>query len=114
MTKVGEGGQFPQQDVQAYQKNLQDNITRFQDALNGYQVASNDGERTHLETLMTQSMDLIQTNVREIKRAGIQKQGEVVESDYERYRQSSSSENLTALEQDLSTLKEYSQLPPTS
>ena len=60
---------------------------------------------------MTQTMDLIQSDIREIKRAGLAKQGETVGSDYERYRGATTSDNLTALQQDLSTLKEYSQLP---
>ena len=111
MSQIGDGGSVSQSDMQAYQKNLQDDIARFQNALAGYQVASNGDEKTRLESLMTQNMDLIQSNIREIKRSGIQKQGQIVQSDYEHYRQTPSGDNLTALQQDLSTLKEYSQLP---
>ncbi len=60
---------------------------------------------------MTQNMDLIQSNIREIKRSGIDKQGQIVASDYERYRGAPTSDNLTTLKQDLGTLKEYSKLP---
>ena len=111
MTKIGEGGQAPEQNVQAYQQDLQNGIARFQNALDGYQVASNNDERTRLQTLMTQNMDLIQSSIREIKRSGIEKQGQIVEGDYEKYRGMPTNDNLTALQQDLGTLKEYSQLP---
>lgn len=111
MTKVGDGGSVPQQGPQAYQKDLQNNIARFQNALDSYQIASNNDEKSRLESIMTQTMDLIQSDIREIKRSGLAKQGETVGGDYERYRGSTTSDNLTALQQDLSTLKEYSQLP---
>lgn len=111
MTKVGEGGQPAKPAESQYQTALQGNIVKFQNALASRDAAQTDEERAHLDEIMKQQMSLIQANVREIKRAGIQKQGEVVASDYERFANNPNPQNKTALQQDISTLKEYSLLP---
>ena len=105
MTKIGEGGMPARPTEEMYHKQLQDNITRFENALSGYQVTNDSQEVEHLKTLMNQEMELIRSNVNEIKRLGIQKQGEIVESDYQHYRSDPTPAHLSALQQDLSTLK---------
>jgi hypothetical protein len=57
---------------------------------------------------------LSRSSINEIKRSGIHKQGEIVISDYEHYRSNPSRQNLTALEQDIYTLKEYNFSPSQS
>ena len=111
MTKIGEGEMPSRPTEEMAHKKLQENITRFENALSGYQVRKDSKEAEHLSTLMNQQMELINSNVNEIKRLGIHKQKEIVASDYQRYKDNSSPENLNALLQDLSTLKEYNYLP---
>jgi hypothetical protein len=107
MTKIGEANSHPQPTEQMYNKNLQDSIIHFENALNGYQVSKNSEETEHLRAMMRDQMELIRSSVNEIKLLGMHKQGEVVHSDYERYMNNSSQSNLIALQQDLSTLKQY-------
>lgn len=111
MTKIGEGNPGPQPSDQIYHKQLQDGIIRFENALSGYQVAKNPEEIEHLQAIMNQQMGLIRNAVQEIKRLGINKEGQRVQSDYEHYRADPSKENLTALQQDLSTLQDYNYTP---
>ena len=111
MTKVGEGDMHPQSSQEVYHKQLQENISRFENALGSYQIASDNQEIIQLRSLMEQQMDLIRVNIREIKRLGIHKQGEIVEHDFQRYNTNPTKENFTALQQDLSTLKEYNFKP---
>jgi hypothetical protein len=107
MTKIGEG-EMPQEASQAqYHKQLQDSIIRFEFALQSYQKSKDPEEIKHLDSVMSQQMELIRSSITEIKRSGIHKQGEAVLSDYDHYRNDPSSQNLTALQQDIYTLKEY-------
>ena len=111
MTKVGEGGGPHEVSQTTYHKQLQDSIIRFEFALQGYQKAKDPGESAHLESIMNQQMALIRSSIDEIKRLGIHKQGEAVITDYEHYRNNPSPQNLTALQQDIYTLKEYNFSP---
>ena len=111
MTKIGEGEMPSRPTEEMAHKKLQENITRFENALSGYQVRKDSKEAEHLSTLMNQQMELINSNVNEIKRLGIHKQGDVVFSDYQHYRNDPTSANLTILQQDLTTLKEYNYKP---
>ncbi len=111
MTKVGEKGEPHEASQLTYHKQLQDSIIRFQFALQQYQKPKNSDESQHLETVMGQQMELIRSAIGDIKRLGIHKQGEIVLSDYEHYRNDPSPQNLTALQQDLYTLKEYNFSP---
>lgn len=107
MTKIGEGGIHPEQSDKVIHQHLQEQILRFENALNSSKIAKNPEELEHLNALMKNQMDLIRSSVREIKRMGIQKQGEVVLGDYQRYAKEPTPEHFTALQQDLSTLKEF-------
>jgi hypothetical protein len=107
MTKIGEGGSIPQPSGEVYHKSLQEGISKFENALIGYQIPKNPEEGHRLRSIMDQQMELIQSSINEIKRLGIHKQGDVVKSDYNHYMTDPSEQNLTALQQDLATLKEY-------
>lgn len=110
MTKVGEGKELPKQPaVDPYHKELEHNAARFLNALESYQNASSD-ERIHLKAVMDQSLALIRASVQEIKQKGIYKQEVKVEKDYQSYINANSSENLSALEEDLSTLRDLNKL----
>ena len=111
MTKIGEGNPSSRPTEEMYHKQLQDNITRFENALSGYQISNDPQETEHLKAMMSQQMELIRSAVNEIKRLGIHKQGDVVFSDYQHYRNDPTSANLTILQQDLTTLKEYNYKP---
>lgn len=110
MTKIGEGGSASLPTEQTYRTELQGNIAKFDQALSGYTAATPE-EKARFDEIMRQQMALINANVKELKTSGVQKQGEVVSSDYEKFVKDPSEENLTALQQDMSTLKEYGLLP---
>lgn len=109
MTKIGEGGNLPQKID--YHKELDNQTTRFQDALFIYQSASSE-DREHLKTVMDESLRAIGSTVSEIKRAGIYKQEKLVEKDYQTYINSPNNENFQALAHDIETLKNYNQINP--
>jgi hypothetical protein len=107
MTKIGDSGISPKPTEERYHQQLNDSIVRFENALSGYQVANDSEETAHLQAVMNQQMELIRSAIGEIKRLGISKQGEIVASDYKNYCEDPSPEKLTALQQDLTTLREY-------
>ncbi len=111
MTKIGEEGIPPKPSQELYQKNLQEQIYQFNRNLDAYQMASNPKELAELKNLMNQQIELIRSAVSEIKRSGADKQAEKVRGDYERFSKDPTDQNYTALQQDMATLKEYSQLP---
>lgn len=111
MTKIGEGEELPgEPTVEEYHKQVEYNASKFLNALESYKEAHSD-DREHLKGIMDQTLELLRANVREIKRAGIQKQEIIVEKDYKAYMNNSSPENLAILEEDLSTLRDYNKLP---
>ena len=110
MTKVGEGGGLPEgASLQGYHKDLEQNASRFLNALESYKDANSE-DRAHLKAIMDQSLQLMRAAVSEIKRAGIYKQEVRVENDYEAYINSNKPEDLSTLEEDLSTLRDYNKL----
>lgn len=110
MTKIGEGGEIPQRSEQMYRNDLQNNIVKFEQALTSYPAASSE-EKAHFNEIMKQQMALIKANVKELKTSGAQKQAEIVGSDYDKFSKNPTGQNLTALQQDMDTLKEYGLLP---
>lgn len=110
MTKVGEGKELPQEpSVQQYHKELEHNAAKFLNALESYQDADTQ-DKARLKVVMDHSLELIRASVKEIKRAGVYKQEVKVENDYKAYMSNNSEENLSTLEEDLSTLRDYNQL----
>ncbi len=110
MTKVGEGKELPREpSVQQYHKDLEYNAEKFLNALSSYQHADTE-DKTRLKGVMDQSLELIRASVREIKQAGIYKQEVKVEKDYHLYMGNQSTQNLSNLEEDLSTLLDYNRL----
>lgn len=108
MAKVGQSGQTPQRPEDAYNKDLQGNIARFEAAFSNYSKTGSPAEKAHLKTIMDGQMSMIQANVREIKRSGIEKQGKIVESSYDKFlKKPDDSAARTALQQNMDTLKEY-------
>ncbi len=113
MESVGNEGQIPRPTEEQSREQLQGNIAKFQNALASYSRSEHADERDHLGTIMDKQIELIRANVREIKRSGVQKQGFAVSDEYQKYKDNPSEQNLTALEQDVSTLREYGNLPIT-
>lgn len=109
MTKIGEGkSPHPEPSVQEYQRQLDVNTHKFLSALNNYESADAK-EKAHLKSVMDQALGLIRSAVSELKATGMHKHEQKVEKDYQKFLAKDSSENLSALEQDVSTLREYSQ-----
>lgn len=110
MSKIGEGKELPKQPtVEQYHKDVETNASKFLNALESYKDASSD-DKERLRPIMDQSLALIRAAVSEIKYAGIYKAEVKVENDYKAYMQNPNSDNLSALEQDLSTLRDYNKL----
>lgn len=110
MTKVGEGKELPKQpSIQDYQEQLDTNTIKFMNALEGYKDGDSE-EKTHFKGVMDQALGMIRSAVQEIKRPGIAKQESLVEKDYKEYMQNESSQNLSKLEEDVSTLRDYNKL----
>ncbi len=110
MSKVGEGKEpVEEPSVVQYHKQLETNASKFLNALESYKDA-NTTDRDRLKPIMDQSLALIRSAVSEIKYAGIYKQEVKVENDYKAYIGNPNTDNLSALEQDLSTLREYNKL----
>jgi hypothetical protein len=111
MTKIGEGKELPKEpSVQQYQKELDHNAMKFLNALQSYQ-SSDEEDRKKLKPIMDQCMALIKASVSEIKQRGIAKKEVEVEKDYKKYLQTGKQEDLSALEEDLSTLRDYGHSP---
>ena len=110
MSKVGEGKDLPKEPtIEKYHQEVEVNAAKFLNALEGYQGATPE-EKAHLKLVMDQSMALMKAAVSEIKYAGINKQEVKVEKDYHEYLKNENPENLSALEEDLSTLRDYNKL----
>ncbi len=110
MTKIGEGKEPAKEPTQAeYHQQVEFNASRFLNALESYKEADS-ADRVRLKAVMDQTMGLIRSAVREIRYAGINKQEAKVEKDYQTYIANQTPENLTALEEDLGTLRDYNKL----
>lgn len=110
MTKIGEGKEpAPKLSKQEYYEQLNDNSQKFLNALEGYQ-SGDAKQKEHLKGVMDQALGLIKSAVDELKTPGIHKQEAKVEKDYKNFLQKDSSENFSNLEQDISTLRDYSDL----
>jgi len=110
MTKVGEG-KIPEEPTEAtYRAALNQNVAKFQNALESYQESTDANEKMRLKEIMNQQLGLIKSSIQEIKRSGIYNQDVKVETDYQKFIANPSAENTAALEHDLQTLKEYNQL----
>jgi len=107
MTKVGEGKELPQEPtVDKSRQILDQNTRKFQNALANYSDGDED-QKTHLKGVMDQSLGMIRSAVAGIKMSGIGKQETQVENAYKAFVSEDSPENLSALQQDISTLQEY-------
>ncbi len=110
MTKVGEGKELPKEpSIQQYHKEVDHNADKFLNALQSYHRGSEE-DRKQLKPIMDQCLSLIRAAVSEIKQKGIAKQEIKVENDYKKYLQTDNPNDLSALEEDLSTLKDYNHL----
>ncbi len=111
MTKIGEGKTpAPEPTVKTYQKALEESAGKFENALQSYQVADDTDQRMALKSIMDQQLALIRSAVQEIKRGGMYKEEVLVESDYQKFVNNPSPENIAALEHDLQTLRDYNKL----
>lgn len=107
MNKVGEG-KNPAKPLSAedYRKSLQHNCTHFLTSLREYPKANSE-ERKRLANVMAEQLKLIQSDVSELKRAGISKEAVQLEKAFKAYMSDDSSQNLAALEHNLITLCEF-------
>ena len=110
MTKVGEGKTPEEPSVASYRAALNQNVAKFQNALDSYQESTDATEKLRLKEIMNQQLGLIKSSIQEIKQAGIYNQDVKVENDYKNFIANPSAENTAALEHDLQTLKEYNRL----
>jgi len=111
MTKVGEGKELPKQPtVQDYRKSIDLNATKFLNALESYNIASDSEQRGQLKAIMDQQLALIRSAVNEIKQQGIYNQDVKVENDYKQFMSGGNPDSLSALEQDIETLRDYTKL----
>lgn len=109
MTKIGEGkGPHQEPSIQQYQQQLDVNTHKFLNALSSY-TSADTKEKAHLKNVMDQALGLIRSAVSELKATGMRKHEQKVEKDYQKFLQEDSAENLSALEEDVSTLREYNQ-----
>ena len=107
MTKVGEGSPAPQEPtVQNYRNDLEKNASKFMNALDHYQDATDVEKRAHFKGVMDQSLALMRSAVREITGDGLRKKEVQVENDYKEYIDSENSDTLSALKQDVSILRD--------
>ena len=108
MTKVGEGNQPPQEpSVQKYRDQIDQGSLKFLNALDSYNFEGDYQQKLQLKAVMDEQLALIRYAVNEVKRAGIYKQDVKVENDYEAYMRNKTPDNLSALQQDVVTLREY-------
>ncbi|HSX26173.1 MAG TPA: hypothetical protein VLE89_04110 [Chlamydiales bacterium] len=113
MTKVGEGEKVPKPTVEQYHKDVDASSLKFLNALGSYNNGEGltSEEKSHLKVIMDQQLEIIRAAVKELKRAGIYKQEVKVENDYKEYMNKGTPESFAALEHDLTTLRDYNQLP---
>lgn len=82
------------------------NVTKFEQALFSYNSEKDDSMKVHQQQILKDTMALVQSSLADVSKAGIQKQGNLVQSDLNKYLDSGSAESFTALAQDTATLKE--------
>jgi hypothetical protein len=112
MTKIGEGDNpHKQADRALYHKQLDQGAAKFENALISYSITTDTQQRAQLKAIMDEQLGLIQSAVRELRRAGFYKEDVVVEKDYKNYIALNNDQNLSALEQDLQTLRDYNKMP---
>lgn len=108
MTKIGEGNQPPKVPTeQQYRKDLDASALKFLNALESYDITSDTEQKQQLKAIMDQQLALIQSSVNELKQKGIYNQEIKVEKDYKQYISDGSPDSLSALEQDVETLRDY-------
>lgn len=103
-----DGGKSPAKEPSEknYQKALQHNCARFATALRQYPEAAGD-DRKRLANVMDEQLKLIHSDVSELKRVGISKEAVQLEKAFKAYMLNDSSQNLAAVEHNLSTLCEF-------
>lgn len=110
MTKIGEGG-FPPREptIGTYQKDLEKHASKFLNALDHYEMADTSEERARLKADMDQSLGQMRAAAKEIPLHGIRKQEATLEHTYNAYISDPSIDTLSALRQDLSSLRDNNQ-----
>jgi hypothetical protein len=110
MTKIGDGNEIPEQSsVEKAHQDIELNTSKFLNALESYQDAD-PSDRSKLKPIMDQALGIIRNSVSKIKQAGIYNQEVKLEKDYEAYLNNSTPDNLSKIEKDLGTLKEFNNL----
>lgn len=93
--------------MQANIATAQNNVVKFQENLEHYVNEQNKEMKNNLEGVMQQSLDLINSSLKDVKTSGIEDQGKVVASDFKAYQQSGADQDLSKLQNDLATLTQY-------
>lgn len=110
MTKVGDGNEIPErQSIDKAHRDIELNTSKFLNALESYQDADS-SDRAKLKPIMDQALSVIRNSVSKIKQAGIYKQEVKLEKDYDAYLNNSTPDNLSKIEKDLGTLREFNKL----
>ncbi|HSX11502.1 MAG TPA: hypothetical protein VLF94_07310 [Chlamydiales bacterium] len=112
MTKIGKGDQPPHEPtIATYRQDLEKNASKFLNALDHYQVTKRDQERIHHKGVMDESLALMRASAEEINVDGIRKQELRLENTYKAYIDHETLDNLSALREDLSELRDNNRLP---
>lgn len=103
-----EGGKnSPHESIElSYRKDVKKNAVKFEEALMQYQEADLE-KKVYFKSLMDEKLALIRASSLEIKKAGVHKQEVKLEHHFQAYINAPTEEHLSALRQDLETLKEY-------
>lgn len=112
MTKAGEGeGRYQEQTSTGYHRDLEKNVSRFLRALDLYEIEKEEDKRAALKAVMTESLELMESAVKEIPRDGIRKQFTFIEKDYRIYIANENIDNLLVLKEDVSSLRANNKYP---
>jgi len=106
MTKIGEGAEPKKPGLDTYKAELDASTGKFLQTLEQYDKSESGQAQAHLRAVMDQQMEIIQSSVRELKKAGFHKEADKVAKDYKDYKDEESTENYTCLHNDVETLRE--------
>ena len=106
MTKIGDGG-IPREK---YHEQFDTQSIKFLFALDQYQKEGDQELKAHLKGVMDQCLNLIRSSVKELNQPGMHKQEDLVETDYVAYIKNDTPENLSKLQEDIATLRDYNKL----
>ena len=108
MTKIDDSHESNHvQTAKMYRNDLMKNTLKFQNSMDAYLSTTDETEKTRLKSLMKEQLGLIQAAVKEIKTRGLHKEDIKLEADYHKFIEDPTGENVSALAQDIETIREH-------